>query len=95
MRKNVNYVEDSFTCKAKDAKIRVKPFLLTRKKVHRSLRKALRNRIKELVTEFCANKQSEEVFSSILSASLQKELSSKLKKIYPLALCEIRVAKLE
>jgi len=34
---------------------------------------------------------SKELFSEVMTNKLQKELSLKLKKIYPLALCEIRV----
>ena len=95
MRNNISYVEDSFKCKAKDGNLRIKPYLLTRKRVHRSVRKALRNKTFEFVNEFCADKTRDEVFSSIISSLLQKTLSLKLKKIYPLAMCEMRVVELE
>jgi ribosomal protein S3AE len=36
-------------------------------------------------------KTSLELFSDIMVGKIQKELSLKLKKIYPLALCEIRI----
>src|SRR4030042_6605796 len=35
MRKGTNYVEDSFTAQSKDNQMRVKPFLITRRKVSR------------------------------------------------------------
>ena len=35
------------------------------------------------------------MFEEILRNKIQKELSLKLKKIYPLSLCEIRVLKVE
>jgi len=35
-----------------------------------------------------------EVASEVMANKIQKELSLKLKKIYPLALCEIRVLEL-
>lgn len=91
--KGVSYVEDSFTCKSKDANLRIKPFMLTRKKVHRSIKKALRARARELIEEFAAKNNSDMVFSAVIQTRLQKELSSKLKKIYPLSFCEIRVIK--
>ena len=42
VRKGTSYVEDSFSTPTKDAQIRIKPFLVTRRKVPRSVRKALR-----------------------------------------------------
>jgi len=93
--KGVSYVEDSFICKSKDATLRIKPFMITRKKVHRRIRKALRIKAKELIEEFASQHDSDEIFDAIIRARLQKELSSKLKKIYPLSFCEIRVIKKE
>lgn len=95
MRKNISYVEESFVCETKDLKLRIKPFLITRKAVHRSIRNSLRIETIKLIKEFCREKTSEEVFRAIIYSNLQKELSVKLKKIYPLALCEIRIAELE
>ena len=36
---------------------------------------------------------TDEIFSEITTNKLQKDLSQKVKKTYPLALCEIRVIK--
>ena len=47
IRKGTNYVEDSFLAECKNAQLRIKPFLITRKKVHRSVRKELRRKAKE------------------------------------------------
>jgi len=91
VRKGTNYVEDSFLTKCKDAEIRIKPFLITRRKVSRAVRKALRNKAHEELINYVKDKTSEELFDEILKNQIQKPLSLKLKKIYPLALCEIRV----
>ena len=40
-------------------------------------------------------KKAEEIFDDILKGNIQKPLSMKLKKIYPLSLCEIRILKIE
>jgi len=90
MRKSVSYVENSFSAQCKDAKLRVKIFLITRKKVSRAVRKALRNQAKEEAEKMINGRKYDEVFSEILSNKIQKALSLKLKKIYPLSLCEIR-----
>ncbi|MFH0831906.1 MAG: hypothetical protein V1886_03540 [archaeon] len=91
IRKGTNYIEDSFDAKCKDVTLRIKPFLITRKKVSRSIRKAIRDRAKEIILDFCKERESAEVFSEVVASKIQKDLSVALKKIYPLAVCEIRV----
>ena len=95
LRKGTNYVEDSFEAECKDATIRIKPFLITRKKVSRKVRNALRVQAKEWLLDYVKNKKSDDLFSEIIGNKMQKPLSLKLKKIYPLALCEIRVLNIE
>jgi ribosomal protein S3AE len=95
MRKGTNYVEDSFTAQCKDNQMRIKPFLITRRKVSRAVRKALRNKAKEEINDYVKNKTSEELFEELMRNTIQRELSLKLKKIYPLSLCEIRILAIE
>src|SRR4030042_1004830 len=42
IRKGTNYIEDSFSAECKDATLRIKPFLITRRKESRAVRGALR-----------------------------------------------------
>ena len=95
VRKGTNYVEDSFSVNCKDAQLRIKPFLITRRKVSRAVRKALREKAREEIIKYVNNKKSEDVFDDVLKNKLQKPLSLILKKIYPLSLCEIRRMKVE
>lgn len=95
LRRSISYVEDSFSAECKNAFIRIKPFLVTRKRVSRAVRKALRDEAKNWLLDYTKNKSYEDIFSDIISNRLQKSLSSKLKKIYPLSLCEIRILKIE
>lgn len=95
VRKGTNYVEDSFPAECKDAKIIIKPFLVTRRKVSRAVRKALRNKAKEELLSYVKEKTAETLFDEMLRNQMQKSLSSKLKKIYPLSLCEIRVLEIK
>lgn len=90
IRGGTSIIEDSFDCKAKDTNFKIKPFIVTRKKVHRSIRNRLRNEAREEIIALCGDKTKEEIFKDILSSTLQKSLSKKLKKIYPLAFCDIR-----
>lgn len=95
VRKGTNYVEDSFSAQAKDGKVTVKPFLVTRRKVSRSIRKALRDKAREEITEYVKTKSSDVLFDDVINGQMQKVLIMKLKKIYPLSLCEIRILKVE
>ncbi len=91
MRRGVDYVEDSFETECRDYVIKVKPFFITRRKVSRSVRKNLRETAKKFLIGHLKARNSEEIFGEIISNKLQRQLALKLKKIYPLALCEIRI----
>lgn len=91
MRKRTNYVEDSFQTKCTDIKVTFKPHLITRKKVSRVVRKNLRNTCKEFITEYCKERDYMNVCQDIYDGNLQKALLPKLKKVYPLSFCDIRV----
>ncbi len=95
IRKGTNYVEDSFATECRDAEARIKPFLITRRKVSRAVRAALRTKAKEELINYVKDRTAEELFDEILKNQIQKPLSLKLKKIYPLALCEIRVLEIK
>ncbi len=95
MRKRVNYVEDSFTSSCKDVPVTIKPFLITRKKVSRAIRNNLRRTTKEFILEYTKTKTYMELAESILFGEMQKEMYPKLKKVYPLSLCEIRVLEIK
>ncbi len=95
VRKGTNQVEDSLLTNCKNAQIRIKPFLVTRRKVSRVIRKTLRERAKKFLIEYTKDKTPEQLFEEILKNRLQKQLSSELKKIYPLSFCDIRVLEVE
>jgi len=91
MRLGIEYVEDSFVAECKDGKARVKPFMITRNKVSRAVRREIRNNARKFLGEYLKTRTREEAFTDILTNKLQKELFIRSKKIYPLALCEIRI----
>ena len=91
MRKGSDYVEDSFETDCKDGVLRVKPFMLTRKKVSRAIRNELRVATKKFIESHFKIRTIHELFSDTMANKIQRELFIKLKKIYPLSLCEIRV----
>jgi ribosomal protein S3AE len=91
IRKGVDYSEDSFIVQCKDGKALIKPFMITRQRVSRSVLKHLRNEAKKMIEAHVKSRTLMELFSEITANKIQRDLSYKLKKIYPLALCEIRV----
>lgn len=95
VRKGTDYVEDSFSVNCKDAQIKIKPLLISRRRISKAVQKVLREKAKEELISYTKNKESEKIFEDLLKNKLQKELSLKLKKIYPLSLCEIRILKVE
>ena len=95
VRKGTHQVEDSFEVQAKDSKVIIKPFLITRRKVPRAIRTAVRNKAREELISYAQEKTAKQIFEDILKNSIQKDLSLKLKKIYPLSLCEIRIFKIK
>jgi ribosomal protein S3AE len=91
MRRVSDYTEDSFEVECKDAKLRIKPFMIARKRVSRKVLKAIREAARKHIETKIKVRTSDEIFSEIMSNKFQKELSLKVKKVYPLALCEIRM----
>ena len=95
IRKGTDYVEDSFSADCKDATLKIKPFLITRRKVSKRVRRGLRERTREEIKKYLKERPSARIFDEILKNKMQKELSLILKKIYPLSLCEIKSMEIE
>jgi len=91
MRRGIDYVEDSFDVECRDAIAKIKPFLITRKKVSRVVRNTLRINARKYLEGYLKIRTVKEIFSEIITNKLPRGIAVKLKKIYPLALCEIRV----
>ncbi len=91
MKKGTDYCEDSFETECRDCKARIKPLLVTRRRVSRAILRSLREETKRFLEAHCKTRTAQEIFSDIITNKIQKQLSLKLKKVYPLALCEIRV----
>jgi len=95
IRKKISYVEESLMIPSQESMLIVKPFLITRKRVSKAVRRALRNRAKNWLEDYISQMTDKEVFDEVLSNRLQKPLSLVLKKTYPLSLCEIRVLEIK
>ena len=91
MRKRADYVEDSFKAQCADVRVTIKPFLITRKRVSRAVRRNLRNTAKEFLLEHAKERDYNSLCEELINGTLQKAMLPKLKKVYPLSLCDIRV----
>ena len=91
MRKRSDYVEDSFQASCSDLRVIVKPLLITRKRVSRAVRRNLRNTAREFILASLKERKYLDTCQEILNGDLQKTLLPKLKKVYPLSFCDIRV----
>jgi len=91
MRKRTNYVEDSFQTRCADIRATFKPHLITRKKVSRVVRKNLRNTTRDFIIEYAKERDYMTICQEIFDGTLQKTLLPKLKKVYPLSFCDIRI----
>lgn len=91
VRKASNKIEESFVVTTKDnVRYRIKPIVLTRYRANKSVLTALRKKTVEIVTAFVAGMESEALFPSVISHKLQMETKNTLKKIYPVAICEVK-----
>ncbi len=95
IRKRISYVEDSFLAPSQENMLLIKPFLITRKRVSRAVRKTLRNKARNWIEDYVAERKNDEIFNEILMNRLQRPLSLTLKKTYPLSLCEIRILEIK
>lgn len=92
IRKKLDYVEDSFKATTIDnINLDIKPLLITRKKVSRAVKNKLRITARENILEFVKANTYIDLTESLFNSELQKTILPKLKKVYPLAFCDLRV----
>lgn len=91
VRRGVTKLDESFIVETSDKKkVRIKPTFITRKRVHRGVQTALRKEVKSFLEKLISTYKTEELIQGIIRGEIQKTLSKKLKKVYPLSFCEIR-----
>jgi len=94
VRRRMTRVDDSIMLSTKEnVKVRIKPILLTRSKVSKSVEYSLRKQLKEELTRIVKQTPFEELIHNILKHRIQKDLKDKLSKVYPVRTLEIRVLK--
>ncbi|MEK6816289.1 MAG: hypothetical protein AABY09_01640 [Nanoarchaeota archaeon] len=92
VKRGKDKVDDSFVVTTSDnVQLRVKPFLITKNKVQHSVLTTLRKVSREFIESEAKGKSCSDFWVSVLSSDLQRSMRGVLKKIYPLALVEIRM----
>ncbi len=96
MRRGKSKIEDSFALKTADnVLVRVKPILITRNRGKGSILAALKKKEREFFAKNIPKQTFEALIKDILSQKIQHDLSAVLKKIYPVAVCEVRMFHIE
>jgi len=73
LRKGTDYVEDSFLTQCKDNRLRIKPFLITRKRVSNQVLRGLREKAKEEINQYVQDKGMD-LIVPVVSCYLKKTL---------------------
>ena len=95
IKRNRERVDDSFVLETQDDKqVRIKPLLVTRFSTSNAVTTAIRKRARGILALAVKKATYDQFMEQLISHRLQRQLFDKLKKIYPLATCEIRKVEL-
>ena len=85
-------IDDSFLCVCRDnVKVRVKPLIITRNIVNRSVATSLIKKSREIFKDYLSKKDYKEFFDDLVSKKLGNEFRKTMNKIYPLSVFEVRI----
>lgn len=91
VRKNIEKIDMSFSCKTSDNKnLRVKPLLITRAGTTGSVATKIRKNAQDFIVKYISSISCDNFVNDLVSHKLQSSLKKELSKIYPLRVCEIR-----
>ncbi len=89
-------ISDSFVVKTKDGVlVRVKPVLITRRRLHRSQQTAIIKMWREFIANYAKDLDYMTFMTKIINEELQNKLKLQIKKIYPPLFFTIRYAGIE
>jgi len=92
VKKARNKLEDSFKAITKDnIPVQIKPFVITKNETKGSVLASLRKKTQEFLTHLAKENSYDSLLNLVLMNDAQKKLRENLKKIYPIAVSEIRV----
>lgn len=96
MRRATKRIDDSIIAETSDnVRVRIKPFLLTRKYVTGSISSNVRKLTRSFISKQVKKNTYEELVDAVVTNKFQRSLSAHLKRIYPLRVCEIKTLYIE
>jgi len=91
IRKNIEKISMSFSCKTSDNKtLQVKPLLITRSATIGSVAARMRKETQDFLVKYISSISYDNLVNDLVSHKLQSSLRKDMNKIYPLRVCEIR-----
>ena len=92
VKRDRNKIDESFVAETKDdLKVRIKPIVMTKSEAKGIIVTKLRKEIRENLIRNIKLLDCSELFMNTINRSLQNSLRDSIKKIYPIANCEIRI----
>lgn len=92
VRRKKDKIDDAFACTTADGiQVVFKPMLVTKSQSNNSVHHALRKEARAFLFQLAQGSNYFSLFSDVINFRVQKALRDHLKRIYPLAICEIRV----
>ena len=74
--------------------IRIKPLIITQKRVQTSVKSDIRNKARDIITTSAAKMTYSQIQSAMLGGDLEKAIETAVKSIYPVRTCVIRKSQL-
>ncbi|MFH2027682.1 MAG: hypothetical protein ABIJ08_00955, partial [Nanoarchaeota archaeon] len=91
VRRGKEKIDHSFDCETSDKRsVKVKPILITRFNVKKSVQTAIRKAAQEILTREIKKINKDTLFMYLVTNKLQKSLNDEISKIYPLKRAEIK-----
>ena len=91
MRRNIERIDMSFSCKTSDNKdLRVKPLLITRSATIGSVVAKIRRTAQDFIVKYIGSASYDSLINDLVTQKLQASLRKEINRIYPLRVCEIR-----
>lgn len=92
VKRDRDKIDDSFIAETKDnLKVRIKPIVMTRNVAKGIIVTKLRKEIRENLLRNIKTFDYSELLMNTINHSIQNSLRDSIKKIYPIASCEIRI----
>ena len=93
VRRSKDRVDSSFIAATKDMiKVKIKPILVTRAPTSKPVQTSIRKKARQVVVNELAKITYDKFIEELIQRQFQRRIFDQVKKIFPLSVCDIRVA---